>query len=131
MAFFRPDQLNDAFWDYVLLGESTYDSSKINVPKEVADKCKHEFEYWLTPDMRVSGKDLICNHLTFYIFNHVAIFGDDTKKWPKGIRANGHLLLNNEKMSKSTGNFLTLSDAVETYSADGMRLALAVCYFLL
>jgi leucyl-tRNA synthetase len=81
--------------------------------------------------MRVSGKDLIRNHLTFYIFNHVAIFGDDTDKWPKGIRGNGHLLLNNEKMSKSTGNFLTLSGAVETYSADGMRLALAVCYFFL
>jgi len=45
--------------------------------------------------------------------------------WIKGIRANGHLLLNSEKMSKSTGNFMTLSDAISTFSADGMRLALA------
>jgi leucyl-tRNA synthetase len=28
-------------------------------------------------------------------------------------------------MSKSTGNFLTLSQAIEKFSADGMRLALA------
>jgi leucyl-tRNA synthetase len=28
-------------------------------------------------------------------------------------------------MSKSTGNFLTLSDAIDKFSADGMRLALA------
>lgn len=39
--------------------------------------------------------------------------------------ANGHLLLNSEKMSKSTGNFLTLFEAVGKFSADGMRLALA------
>ena len=30
-----------------------------------------------------------------------------------------------EKMSKSTGNFLTLQQAIERYSADGMRLNLA------
>jgi len=34
-------------------------------------------------------------------------------------------MLNSEKMSKSTGNFLTLSDAIEKFSADGMRFALA------
>lgn len=28
-------------------------------------------------------------------------------------------------MSKSTGNFLTLSEAIDKFSADGMRLALA------
>ena len=28
-------------------------------------------------------------------------------------------------MSKSTGNFMTLSEAIDRYSADGMRLALA------
>ena len=29
------------------------------------------------------------------------------------------------KMSKSTGNFLTLTDAIQKYSADGMRMTLA------
>ena len=33
---------------------------------------------------------------------------DRPNNWIRGIRANGHLLLNSEKMSKSTGNFMTL-----------------------
>lgn len=34
-------------------------------------------------------------------------------------------MLNSAKMSKSDGNFLTLSDAISKFSADGMRLCLA------
>jgi len=34
-------------------------------------------------------------------------------------------LLNGDKMSKSTGNFLTLTDAVDEFSADGLRIGLA------
>lgn len=34
-------------------------------------------------------------------------------------------MLNSAKMSKSDGNFLTLTDAVKKFSADGMRLSLA------
>lgn len=45
--------------------------------------------------------------------------------WPRSIRANGHLLLNGEKMSKSTGTFLTLSQLVAKYGADASRIALA------
>ena len=33
-----------------------------------------EFEYWYPFDLRVSGKDLIQNHLTFALYNHTAIF---------------------------------------------------------
>merc|ERR1711939_116916 len=45
--------------------------------------------------------------------------------WPRAMRANGHLMLNGEKMSKSTGNSLTLRQAVEKFGADATRLALA------
>lgn len=71
----------------------------------------------------MSGKDLIQNHLTFSIYNHTAIFGQD--KWPRAMRCNGHLLLNNQKMSKSTGNFKTLEQAIVEFGADAMRFALA------
>lgn len=74
-------------------------------------------------DLRVSGKDLIQNHLTFFLYIHVALFPE--KYWPHGIRVNGHLPLNGEKMSKSTGNFLTLADMVNKYGADASRIALA------
>ena len=48
------------------------------------------------------------------------------------MRSNGHLLLNSMKMSKSTGNFLTLSQAVERFSADGKRSTLKTngCIFV-
>ena len=55
--------------------------------------------------MLVSGKDLIQNHLSYYLFNHVAIWNDRKEYWPIGIRANGHLLLNKEKV---TFNITTL-----------------------
>lgn len=65
----------------------------------------------------------INNHLTFCLYHHVALF--PKKFWPQGIRVNGHLMLNGEKMSKSTGNFLTLKGATEKYGADATRIALA------
>jgi len=72
-------------------------------------------------DLRVSGKDLVPNHLTYYLYNHTAIWPKQPDMWPKGIRANGHLFLNGEKMSKSTGNFMTLTEAIDKFSADGMN----------
>jgi len=84
---------------------------------------KLEFEYWYPFDLRVSGKDLLQNHLTFCIYNHTAIWSK--RHWPRGFRCNGFLLLNKEKMSKSTGNFRTLRQAIEEFSADATRFALA------
>lgn len=86
-------------------------------------KLRREFEYFYPLDVSISGKDLIPNHLTFFIYTHVALF--PKKFWPKGIRANGHLMLNNSKMSKSTGNFMTLEQTVEKFGADAARIAFA------
>jgi leucyl-tRNA synthetase len=74
---------------------------------------KDEFKFWYPFDLRVSGKDLIQNHLTFCLYNHTAIWPQE--KWPLAFRTNGHLLLNSEKMSKNTGNFLTLRAAVGAF----------------
>lgn len=49
----------------------------------------------------------------------------DHSKWPRSFYTNGHILLQKDKMSKSTGNFLTLEQAIEKYSADATRFALA------
>jgi leucyl-tRNA synthetase len=76
-------------------------------------------------DLRVSGKDLINNHLTFCLYTHTAVWAARPDLWPRGVRTNGHLLLNAEKMSKSTGNFKTLAQAIAEYGADAMRVALA------
>ncbi len=55
-------------------------------------------------------QDLIQNHLTFALYNHTSVWAADPSKWPRSFRCNGHLLLNSEKMSKSTGNFKTLTE---------------------
>lgn len=117
-----PADMDDVVWDFLILGKGkTSDISKID--ETTLLKMRHEFLYWYPVDLRVSGKDLIGNHLTFYLYNHVAIFPEE--HWPKAIKINGHALLNAEKMSKSTGNFLTLRDAIAKYTADGVRFALA------
>lgn len=79
------------------------------IPEATLSKMRSEFEFWYPFDLRVSGKDLIQNHLTFSLYNHTTMWPKGDKN-PKGFRCNGHLLLNSEKMSKSTGNFKTLSD---------------------
>uniref|UniRef100_A0A8C5QZ24 Leucine--tRNA ligase, cytoplasmic n=1 Tax=Leptobrachium leishanense TaxID=445787 RepID=A0A8C5QZ24_9ANUR len=118
----RPEEMTREVWDYIFLNGPL---PKSTIPKEKLDKLKKEFEFWYPVDLRASGKDLVPNHLSYYLYNHVAMWPEDSGKWPVAVRANGHLLLNSEKMSKSTGNFLTLGQAVDKFSADGMRLTLA------
>ncbi|XP_069574339.1 leucine--tRNA ligase, cytoplasmic-like [Brachyistius frenatus] len=119
----KPEQMTREVWDFIFFKTSPF--PKTQIPKEHLQRMRREFEYWYPVDVRVSGKDLVPNHLSYYLYNHVAIWPKDNGKWPQAVRANGHLLLNSEKMSKSTGNFLTLTEAIEKFSADGMRLALA------
>ncbi|XP_006610431.1 leucine--tRNA ligase, cytoplasmic isoform X2 [Apis dorsata] len=119
----KPDEMTSEVWDYIFFKDIKFPKTKIK--KEALDHMRREFNYWYPVDLRVSGKDLIQNHLTFFIYNHIAIWSKQPELWPKGIRVNGHLLLNSSKMSKSEGNFLTLAEAVEKFSADGMRLCLA------
>lgn len=117
--------MTPSVWDYIFDISSNTFPDDCTIPREKLDTLKREFQYWYPLDLRVSGKDLVPNHLTYMLYNHTAIWPDKPERWPRSVRANGHLLLNNEKMSKSTGNFLTLSEAIDKYSADGVRFALA------
>ena len=114
----RAEDLSPDVWDYIFYPSTPYPSGA-KIPKATLDKLRHEFQYWYGVNLRVSGKDLVPNHLTYFLYNHCAVWPMEPERWPQAIRANGHLLLNNEKMSKSTGNFLTLSDAIGKFSADG------------
>lgn len=120
----KAEQMIPEVWDYIFFKNTPFPKNA-GIKKESLDLMRREFQYWYPVDLRVSGKDLVQNHLTYFIYNHCAIWPDEEDKWPKGVRANGHLLLNSAKMSKSEGNFLTLSEAVQKFSADGMRLCLA------
>ncbi|MCJ1309094.1 cytosolic leucyl tRNA synthetase [Agyrium rufum] len=121
----KPEQMIDEIWDYIFCRRELSDEliKKSGIDKAELESMRREFQYWYPLDVRGSGKDLIPNHLTFFIYVHLALFPKEY--WPRSIRANGHLLLNGDKMSKSTGNFLTLNDAVQKYGADACRIALA------
>lgn len=117
-----PESMTDDVWDYVFArrDDANFETS---VSKESLEALRREFEYFYPLDCRISGKDLLQNHLVFMLYIHAAIFPQ--KYWPRGIRVNGHLMLNGEKMSKSTGNFLTMDQAVTKFGADATRIALA------
>ena len=115
------EEMTPEVWDYIFLNKEF--PANTTIAKETLDKMKAEYEYWYPFDVRVTGKDLLTNHCLFSLYTHTALFGED--KYPGGIRANGHLLINNEKMAKSTGNFLTLTEGIEQYTSDGMRIGLA------
>lgn len=116
-----PEQMTDEIWEYIFVDGPW--PANAPLPKEKADALKHEYEYFYPFDVRSSGKDLINNHLSFAVYSHAAIFPES--KWPLSMRANGHILLNGQKMSKSKGNSLTLRQSVEKFGADATRLALA------
>ncbi|KAL1110265.1 hypothetical protein AAG570_008342 [Ranatra chinensis] len=120
----KPEDMTREVWDYIFTDSTEYPNN-CSIDKTVLEAMRNEFRFWYPVDLRCSGKDLIQNHLTYFIYVHTAMWPNRPAMWPKGIRANGHLLLNSMKMSKSEGNFLTLSEAVKKFSADGMRFALA------
>ncbi|XP_067042289.1 leucine--tRNA ligase, cytoplasmic-like isoform X1 [Acropora muricata] len=119
----RAEQMTPKVWDYVFFKDVPYPET--DIPAEKLNKLRQEFQYWYPVDLRVSGKELVSNHLTYFIYNHCTVWSKEKDKWPQSIRANGFMLLNSKKMAKSTGNFLTLKAAVDKFSADGVRLALA------
>ena len=120
----NPSNLSEEFFDYVFLGignsNSVSQSTKIN--KNIIDELRNEFIYFYPLDSRHSGRDLVPNHLTFFIFNHSAIFPKN--HWPQQIVVNGSVLMDGKKMSKSFGNIIPLRQAVRTYGADPIRLGI-------
>jgi len=122
----RPEQLTDAVFNYVFLGEgglwAAAKSSDMN--PTILNEMREEFTYWYPVDLRVSAKELVPNHLTFFIFQHTAIF--PREQWPRGVGVNGMLTIEGEKMSKSKGNFVTLRGAINRYGADVTRLTLVL-----
>lgn len=70
-------------WDYIYFGGHKYPTNS-TIKKEHFDLMRREFEFWYPVDLRVSGKDLIQNHLTFFLYNHTAMWPKDETKWPRG-----------------------------------------------
>ncbi|MBS7623785.1 leucine--tRNA ligase, partial [Candidatus Bathyarchaeota archaeon] len=119
-----PDQLTDEFFDYTFLGRGRLEevAEKTGIESAALKSMREEFLYWYPVDLRVSAKELLPNHLTFFLFQHAALFSQE--HWPRGVGVNGMLMIEGEKMSKSKGNIVTLRRAVEEYGADVTRCTL-------
>jgi len=117
------EQLTPQVFDYIFYGKGNPKkiSEQTKIDFKVLDEMRNEFLYWYPLDMRISAKELLPNHLTFFLFQHTALFPDHL---PKGVGVNGMLSIEGKKMSKSKGNFITLKDALNTFGADATRCAL-------
>ena len=49
-------------------------SCSLQIAQSALDRLRREFEFWYPVDVRVSGKDLVPNHLTYFLYNHVAMW---------------------------------------------------------
>ena len=88
-----------------------------------AMSCKHLGE---TFDIHAGGNDLIFPHHENEIAQSEAANG---KKFVNYWIHFGFLNINDEKMSKSLGNFFTARDIVKTHSAEAVRLAFAQTHY--
>jgi leucyl-tRNA synthetase len=121
LGILKPENITMELLDYLFLNRGSLELAKNSgLSKDVIRKIKEEFEYWYPVDLRSSGKDLVANHLLFYLFHHVALF--EEKYLPRAIAVNGYVSLEGQKMSKSKGPLLTMKRALDTYGADVTRL---------
>ena len=120
----QPENLTKEFFDYILLdkGDVKLAASTSKLAEDIIDTMKKEFNYFYPVDSRHSGRDLVQNHLSFFVLNHVGIF--EKKMWPQEIVVNGSVMMDGAKMSKSMGNIIPLRTAIRDHGADPIRLAI-------
>src|SRR5687768_8333843 len=125
------NNIDESFFDYILLGIGNvqYVAKNCNLSISLIQEIRNEFIYFYPVDSRHSGRDLVPNHLSFFLFNHIAIF--EKKFWPHQIVVNGSVLMEGKKMSKSLGNIIPLRTAIQEYGADTIRLAILISSELL
>ncbi len=119
-----PENLTRELFDYILLdkGDEKLAVSSSKLSEDIIDLMKKEFQYFYPVDSRHSGRDLVQNHLSFFVLNHVAIF--EKKLWPQEIVVNGSVMMDGVKMSKSMGNIIPLRTAIRDHGADPIRLVI-------
>lgn len=133
----KPEQMTPNVFDYIFLKKEYPEGCGIE--QASLDKMRNSFEYWYPFNLRVSGRDLIQNHLTMALYNHASIWKDQPEMMPKSFFCNGFVEVDGAKMAKSEGNFITLKEAIVGHratsingkkvfigwSADSTRLSLA------
>jgi leucyl-tRNA synthetase len=121
-AGMKIDSLPPEFFDYIFMDQGSAEevANVTGIPQETVEQIHDDFFYWYPVDLRTSGKDLVANHLLFFLYHHVAIFPQEL--WPRALAVNGFVSLEGQKMSKSKGPLLTLRQAAAENGADVTRL---------
>ncbi|HQI41025.1 MAG: cysteine--tRNA ligase [Ignavibacteriales bacterium UTCHB2] len=124
----KKDPLDFALWKKAKEGEPFWDSpwGKGRPGWHVecsAMSCKHLGE---TFDIHAGGNDLIFPHHENEIAQSEAA---NQKPFVKYWLHFGFLNINEEKMSKSLGNFFTARDVLKKYSAEAIRMFFAQAYY--
>ena len=117
----KPEQLIPEFFDYVYLGKGNARdlAEKTEISSNLLEQMHEEFLYWYPVDHRHTAIMHISNHLSFYIFHHVAIF--PKKHWPRIISLIEPVIIEGQKMGKSKGNVISVAEILKNYSADLFR----------
>ncbi|NHJ39409.1 MAG: leucine--tRNA ligase [Asgard group archaeon] len=121
----QPKQLPNELFDYLFRDKISLEEAaeKSGLDKSLVEEMKSEFEYFYPSDFRASAKELIFNHLTFYIFQHIALF--NKKHYPIEVEGNGMISIEGAKMSKSAGNSVSLAEVMDKFGVDATRFGLA------
>jgi leucyl-tRNA synthetase len=117
----KAEQLIPEIFDYIFYGVGKPEElcKTSGIERGLLEEVRNEFLYWYPVDLRNSGKDLVGNHLSFCIFQHVALF--EQRYWPRAFGVNGFMVLEGKPIHKSQGNFIPLWSACEEQGADSVR----------
>jgi leucyl-tRNA synthetase len=119
-----PEALTPEVFDFVYHGKGTAHAltRATGLDQGLLEAMRSEFTYWYPVDLRNSAKELLPNHLTFFLFHHAALF--PTEQWPRVLGVNGMMMSEGVKMSKSKGNTIPVRRALEEFGADVVRATL-------
>jgi len=110
----KPQDMTEEFFDFVFLGKG---KAKDRIWNEIKD----DFDYWYPVDINLGGKEHKTVHFPVFLMNHVAVMPKE--KWPQGIFVHWWVTQKGkEKISKSKGGAVHISEATTTYGVDAMRL---------
>ncbi len=124
----KRDPLDFALWKGAKPGEPAWDSPWGKGRPGWHIECSAmTLEHLGAPfDIHTGGKDLVFPHHTNEIAQSAAALSErlEPEDFARYWMHNGFVELDNEKMSKSLGNFFTVKDVLRRHDAEGLRLLL-------
>jgi cysteinyl-tRNA synthetase len=124
----KRDPLDFALWKAAKPGEPAWDSpwGKGRPGWHIECSAMTYAHLGAPIDLHAGGKDLVFPHHTNEIAQSVAAVGDGktAESFCRAWMHNGFVEIDDEKMSKSLGNFFTVRDVLARFEPEGLRLFL-------